>query len=182
MQQPTGSASAAARVLAQYGDYERAIRLMESVQHAPAIWSERVPIYVMQLAELYFGAGRANDADPLLERVRVHMETEFADGIRHPETLLQLAKVYLLQGSHDDALDMLSKAVDYHMRDSCEDGMLSEAPWNRLHDDRRFIDLCDEIQADLDQQAERLRKLLGRYDLDQLLAPLMAMAEEGAGG
>ena len=177
-----GSASAAARVLAYQGDYDRAIKLMESVQHAPAIWTERVPQYVMQLAELYFSAGRPEAAAPLLDRITVHLETEFADGIRHPETLSQLAKVYVIQGRDDDALDMLRKAVDYHMRDSCEDGMVSEPPWDRLHDDPRFIDLCEEIQADLELQAQRLRRLLGRHDLDELLAPLMAMADEGHGG
>lgn len=173
-----GSVSEAAYALANHGDYERAIKLMESVQHAPAIWSERVPNYVMQLAELYLEAGRADDAAPLLDRIRVHMETEFADGIRHPETLAQLAKVFLLQNRDDDALDMLRKAVDYHLLESCKEGMISGPPWDRLHDDPRLIELCEEMQAGLDQQAERLRRLLGRYDMDELLAPLMAMVEE----
>jgi hypothetical protein len=33
------------------------------------------------------------------------------------------------------------------------------------------------MQSDLDRQAERIRKLLARYDPDELLAPLMAMVE-----
>lgn len=173
-----GSVSRAARVLADHGDYGRAIRLMESAQHAPAIWSERAPDYALQLADLYVNAGRPNDALPLLDRVRIHLETEFADGVRHPDTLAKLATVYLLQGREDDAFDMLRKSVDYHMRVSCQDDMTNEPPWDRMHDDPRFLDLCSQMQADLDSQADRLRKLLGRYDMDELLAPLMAISEE----
>ena len=177
----SGSVSHAAYVLTEQGDYERAIKLMESAQHAPAIWSERAPNYVMQLANLYLDVGRVDDAAPLLDRVRIQLETEFADGVRHPETLASLAEVYLLQGRDDDALDMLRKAVDYHMRESCEDGMISASSWGRLRDDPRLINLCERMQADLHQQAERLRKLLRHYDMDELLAPLMAMAAEGRG-
>ena len=177
----SGSVSQAASVLADHGVYDRAIKLMESAQHAPAIWSERAPNYVMQLAGLYFSAGRADEAAPLLDRVRKHLETEYADGIRHPDTLMRLANIYLLQGQDDEALEMLRKAVNYHMRESCDGGMLTEPPWDRLQDDPRLIDLCERIQADLEQQAERLRNLLGRYDLDELLAPLMAMKEEHRG-
>ena len=64
------------------------------------------------------------------------------------------------------------------MVESCQYGMIGEPPWERLREDPRLIDLCDQMQADLDYQADRLRKLLGRYDMDELLAPLMAMSEE----
>jgi hypothetical protein len=46
-----------------------------------------------------------------------------------------------------------------------------------LGEDPRVVELCDRMQSDLDRQAERIRKLLARYDPDELLAPLMAMVE-----
>jgi len=177
----SGSASSAAYMLAEKGEHERAIRLMESVQHAPAIWSEREPNYIMQLASLYLQSGREEDAAPLLHGIQIHLETAYADGIRHPHTLSQLAEVYLLQERNGDALDMLRKSVDYHLLASCEDDIFRGPPWDRMHDNPSFIELCERIQADLDQQASRVRKMLAHHDLDDLLAPLMVMVEDGPG-
>jgi hypothetical protein len=48
---------------------------------------------------------------------------------------------------------------------------------SRLNDDPRIIALCERLEADLEQQASRLRKMLAEHDIDELLAPLMALAE-----
>jgi hypothetical protein len=40
--------------------------------------------------------------------------------------------------------------------------------------------LCERIEADLEQQAERVRTMLAEHDVDTLLAPLMAMAAESS--
>lgn len=176
----SGSAGSAASALAERGDLERAIRLMESIQHAPAIWSERSVNSTLQLAELYLDAGREGDATPLLEQVQTHLEAEYADGIRHPDTLWLLADVYVRQGRDDDALDMLRKSVDYHQRAGCEDETNYGARWDHLRDDPRFIDLCQRMETDMDQQTQRLRAMLARYDMDELLAPLMALKQEAS--
>ena len=173
----SSSAAHAANALAEQGDYDRAIELMESIQHAPAIWSERAPRHTLGLAQLYLEAGRREDAEPLLERVRLHLEAEYADGIRHPETLFLLADVYGLLGRDEDAIGMFRKSVDYHGHYSCADDLSDYPPWDRLGEDPRVVELCDRMQSDLDRQAERIRKLLARYDPDELLAPLMAMVE-----
>ena len=173
----SGSAASAAYALAEQGDFDRAIELMESIQHAPAIWSERAPRSIIGLAHLYLDAGRPKDAEPLLERVRIQLEAEHADGIRHPETLGWLAEVYGLLGRDEDAIGMFRGSVDYHGRYSCADDTIDYPPWDRLGEDPRVVELCDRMQSDLDRQAERIRKLLARYDPDELLAPLMAMVE-----
>ena len=40
------------------------------------------------------------------------------------------------------------------------------APWERLVDDPRFIAQQDRMQADRNQQAERIRRMLAQHDVD----------------
>lgn len=188
-----------AMVLAEAGDYERAIRLMESLRHAPALFAERKARAPLVLAALYQHVGRGDEALPLLETVVVNLEAEFDSGIRHPDTLTLLAEAYARQNRDEAAIEMLRKAVDYHWRwASCdieepsdttlfftEDVMrnlLDSSPSARLGNDPRIVALCERIEADLELQANRIRKMLAEHDIDVLLAPLMVLAEEAAGG
>ncbi|MDH4031001.1 MAG: tetratricopeptide repeat protein, partial [Chromatiales bacterium] len=173
--------------LAEAGEFERAIRLMEAQQHSrfdAPIRAERQPASRIALARLYQIVGRDGDAEKLLSTVVDGLEAEYDDGIRHPTTLAYLAKSYAMQGRDDDALDMLRKAIDYHYRSSpCDpDNQDVFEPWERLLDDPRLIVLCRRIEADLDQQTERIREILSRYDVDELLAPVMAFAETTPAG
>ena len=138
---------------------------------------EYAPLF---LAELYQAVGREDEAAPLLDEVVADLEAEFASGIRHPQILGHLAEAYARQHRDEAAIDMLQKAVDYHLRISCNwwEILLVQSPWSRLRDNPRLIALCDRMEADLDQQADRVRTMLAEHDIDELLAPLMALAEE----
>ncbi|MGI9223024.1 MAG: tetratricopeptide repeat protein [Woeseiaceae bacterium] len=162
--------------IADAGQIERAIKLMESIQHAPATWAEREAQAPLLLAELYQQVGRDEDAAQVLDEIVAQLEAEFDYGIRDPTTLTFLSDAYALQNRDDDAVDMFLKAVDYHYRDDC--AWLSDPKWERLKDDRRLAAGCKRMQADFEQQADRVRTMLAQHDVDELLAPLMKMASE----
>lgn len=46
----------------------------------------------------------------------------------------------------------------------------------------RFKALMQRCLKELDRQADRIRTMLAEHDLDELLAPLIAMAEEADSG
>ena len=153
---------------------------MESIQHAPDIWAEREINPLMGLAALYQQVGRDHDARPLLAEITTRLEAEYASGIRHPDTLANLAGAYARQKRDDEALAMLRKAVDYHYLVRCQ-VLLDDRtwfPWWRLENDPRMITICQRIEADLEQQGNRVRSMLAEHDVDELLAPLMAFVEK----
>jgi len=172
--------------LAEVGEYERAIRLAELEQHSrfdSPFWAEREAGPRLWLAELYRKAGREDDADRLYESIVGGLEAKYDAGIRHPSTLDHLAEAYAGLGRDDEALDMLRKAVDYHLRWMVLDERWpfedqAESPLNLLRDDPRYVAQVDRMEADLDQQARRIRNMLAQYDIDELLAPVMALAQE----
>jgi len=164
--------------LADAGEVERAIKLLESIQHAPATWAEREAWAPLTLAGLYQEVGRDDDAAQVLNGIVAELEAEYDSGIRHPLTLSFLAEAYAMQKRDDEAIKMFEKAVDYHQRDDCD--WLETPAWERLKDDPRFISLCERMEADLEQQAERVRTMLATHDVDVLLAPLMAMAADSS--
>jgi tetratricopeptide (TPR) repeat protein len=164
--------------LADAGDMERAIELLESIQHAPATWAEREAWAPLALAGLYREVGRDDEAALVLDGIVAQLEADFDHGIRHPETLSFLAEAYAMQKRDDEAIKMFGKAVDYHLRDDC--GWLDMPAWERLKDDPRVISLCERMATDREQQAERIRNMLAEHDVDTLLAPLMAMAADSS--
>ena len=186
-----------ATALAAAGDYKRAIELMESLRHAPAVFAERAARAPLVLAALYQHVGRDDEASPLLEKVVAQLEAEFESGIRDPETLDLLAEAYARQHRDEAAIDMLRKAVDYHWRwfscgndessdaelfytDAVMPNLFNSSPTARLSGDPRIIALCERIEADFEQQANRIRKMLAERDIDELLSPLMALADDAA--
>jgi TolB-like protein len=162
--------------LADAGEVERAIGLLESIQHAPAIWAEREAQAPLILAELYQQVGRDDDAAQVLDQIVVKLEAEFDYGIRNPTTLRFLSEAYGLQNRDDEAIEMFLKAVDYHDIDDC--AWLSDPRWKRFADDPRVISACERMATNFEQQAERVRTMLAQYDVDALLAPLIQMASE----
>lgn len=172
--------------LALGGDYQRAIRLGEALHHKrmSPFWSERESFARLGLAELYQKVGRDQDAVPLLESVVENLEAEYDSGTRHPTTLTSLAEAYARLRRDEAALEMLRKAID----DRSVDPIINEiytvySPWQRLRDDPRFIVLWSRAQAELDRQAQGVRAMLAQYDIDDLLAPVMAQTEKpGIGG
>jgi TolB-like protein/Flp pilus assembly protein TadD len=172
--------------LAEAGEADRAIHLAESFQNLrPArgdstFWAERLAWGQMRLASLYRWGGRDEEAAELLAQIARGLEAEYDVGIRHPTTLANLASVYALQGRDDDALAMLRRAVDYHLRWTDIPELPGYAPWKRLEEDPRFVAQWDRMQADLRQQGARIGAMLARYDIDELLGPAMAMAESRA--
>jgi TolB-like protein/Tfp pilus assembly protein PilF len=162
--------------IAGAGQIERAIELMESIQHAPATWAEREAQAPLILAEFYLDVGRNDDAAEVLDGIVAQLEAEFDYGIRDPTTLSFLSQAYALQNRDGEAIEMFLKAVDYHDIDDCE--WLSDPRAERFKDDPRVISACQRMQADFEQQAERVRTMLAQHDIDELLAPLMKMASE----
>ena len=78
--------------LAETGDVERAIELMESIRYAPATWAERKAQAPIFLAELYMAVGREDDAARVLSEIAAQLEAEVDYGIRDPTTLSFLAE------------------------------------------------------------------------------------------
>ncbi len=81
--------------LARFGEYDRAIRLMEFLQHSDfggPTWPEREMGHRDLLANLYLQVGRDDDAVPLLAGMAEYLEAEYESGIRHPTTLAILAE------------------------------------------------------------------------------------------
>ncbi len=171
--------------LAHSDELDRAIGLMESAQHAPGFWAEREIEPMLRLSAMYQAAGREREAQDVLNKVVNYLEAEYDAGIRHPQTLHNLAQAYARQGRDDEALEMLRNAVDYHWRGTAlfDTGILNavwnshaeSSAWFRLRKDPRFITLIDRMQADLDQQAARVRSMLANHDIDELLSPLMVL-------
>ena len=179
-------ASKAAWILATSGEYARATKLLESAwlesgfagQRFMLNSRERTAIIPMNLVELYFKTDRNDDALVLLEKTVKHLEAEYDIGIRHPQTLYFLAEAYAYQGQDEAALEMLEKAVDYHARWPVIDARERlYSPWDRLRDDPRFIRQWGRMEMDLEQQAQSIRAILARYDVDELLAPLIRDTE-----
>ena len=54
---------------------------------------------------------------------------------------------------------------------------LNSSPLAQLRNDPEIIALCERIEPGLEQQANRVRKMLAEPDNDELLAPLMALAD-----
>ncbi len=169
--------------MAHAGDPERAIELMESTRHAPDIWTEREIDGAMTLAALYQQVGRGDDARPLLDNILDYLKAQYDSGIVDPETLAKLAETYARKSRDIEALDTLRKAVEQHYRVPCDswwrEGELA-SPWLKFKNDFRMTSLCQHMQADLKQQAERIRSMLAEHDVDKLLAPLTAMIEKPA--
>jgi len=165
--------------LARAGRHEEAVALLEIRRHERKLWHERETTADLALAALYLQMERQDEATRLLTAVQEQLETEFESGVRHPRTLYHLAESYAYQGRVQDALDMLQKAVDYGGMFPCSwlDG-IDPSPWTELGQNPRFVRLCERGEADLQQQADRVRALLSSYDIDELLAPLVALAQE----
>jgi DNA-binding winged helix-turn-helix (wHTH) protein/TolB-like protein/tetratricopeptide (TPR) repeat protein len=161
--------------LAAGGDLEGAILLMERLQHAPALYNERDTLPSFLLAKLYIRDGRRADAEPILDRLRDHLELEVASGIVHPESLFRLSEVYALQGLNESAINALQLAVNNHWRMPWW-----RLPWNTtlngLDSDPRVVSLRVQVEADLNEQANRIRDLLAQHDADELLAPVAVVA------
>jgi len=176
------------------GETERAISLLEALQHHATLsstWAERQKEYSMQLASLYLEVGRESDAVPLLQEIAAHHQSEVDTGVRHPETLMRLAKAYGWLGNDDAALEILDLAIDYggyNMGICCIDYIPQLAEqyaddknwWHELEDDPRFIHSRSRMRALVDQQRSNIRALLAQNDMDALLAHLMEPDETAA--
>ncbi len=53
---------------------------------------------------------------------------------------------------------------------------LNSSPSAQLRNDSAIIALCERIELGLKQHANRIRKMLAEQDVDELLAPLKALA------
>jgi tetratricopeptide (TPR) repeat protein len=136
------------------------------------VFDRRTDEQILQL-ELLFNEGHPDEARPVLEELRRHLETEHDIGIRHPQTLRYLAETYAFLGRDEEALAMLKKAVDYHLRrNDFDEWDRLHSPWSRLREDPRFTAQWNRMARDLQQQAETIRAMLSRYDMGELVAPL----------
>jgi len=180
--------------LAEAGETERAIGLLEALQHhaiSSSKWAERQKEYSEDLAYLYLDVGRESDALQVFQEIATHQQSEVDTGVRQLETLLRLAGAYGWLGNVEAALDMLDLAVDYggfEMDICCTDYIPHLANedadernwWDGLEDDPRFVQSRSRMRALVDQQRSNIRALLEQNDMDALLAPLMATDEAPA--
>jgi len=91
--------------------------------------SERVLVATRSLARLYNGAGRSNEAEPLLRHVLQVTESKFGPNYALlPSTLRDLADCLRVQGENDEALGFAERADDL-----CSEG----------------LDICVEIKYSL---------------------------------
>jgi TolB-like protein len=166
--------------LIENGEFEQAIEKLETGRHERKMWHEREIRDDMVLVSLYQAVGQDDAANELLDNTAAYLEEEYAMGIRHYETLYHLSEVYARQGRDDQALHTLRKSYASHGLVLCTyyDNDVTESPWPRFAEDPRYVSLCERIEADLAQQAERIRSTLARYEVDELLAPLMALTAE----
>jgi len=181
-------ARAIARAIGDRGEYERAIRLWEAISHdrlasSIRIWSLWPKV---NLATLYLRAGRDADAARLLEELSQILEPFVREGLRNGVTLHQLALTQALQGRVDAAIATLELSEasgnvaglshpECFERDGFAKGL---DPWEALRPDPRFQKLLERCEMERVRQLESIRALLASRDLDQLLAPVMALAEE----
>jgi TolB-like protein len=175
-----------ALALVETGEEHRAAELLEAswATRGPGWWNKQpaheAAAVPMLLVELLFVTKRADDAGPILEGLRQRLENEHGMGNRHPQTLRFLAEVHAYQGREKEALNMLDKAVDYHLRDrDLDSDNRPYSPWAPMRDDPRFTTQMNRMLMDLEQQADTVRTMLSRYDLDDLLAPLKSAERNG---
>ncbi len=177
-----GVVAAIAWKLAEIGETDRAIRLMEAVRHAPPLYMEEDGWGVILLARLYQHVGRDDDALPLLEEALEINKAKYAAGDRHPDTMSDLADIYARLDRSDEAYEMLHKALDYnfHWRGSFPGPDWLNLPEHvtRLAEDPRFIALEERNAMTREQMVSRIRSMLAQYDPDTLLAPALQLAEK----
>jgi TolB-like protein len=180
------SAVIVARAFWGAGERERAIELLQALQHyryPSGRWAQRQMVYPAYLARWLIRVGRHDDAVPVLKRILSQQQNEFDHGVRHPETLLRLAEAYGWLGEEDAALDMFDQAVSYGGLDlliCCEDYVPYQAQdaagemqwWHGLESDPRFIQSTSRMRALVDQQRSNIRALLANQDMAALLEPL----------
>ena len=180
------SAGIVARSFWDAGERDRAIELLEALQHyryPSGRWAQRQMVYPAYLAAWLVRVGRHDDAAPLLQKILSHQRNDLDNGVRHPETLFRLAETYGWLGDDDAALDMLDRAVAYGGWEPlmcCEDYapyLAQDAAgelqwWHGLESDPRFIQSISRMRALVDQQRSNVRALLLNQDMAALLEPL----------
>ena len=144
--------------------------------------------FMSYLARMYMQLDREDDARPLVDSVVSYLEAEVDAGVRHPDTLMQLAEAYGWQGNADAALETLDLAIDYggYSIELCcgqylANLALAEEPekqwWNGLENDPRFIQSRSRMKSLVDQQRANVRSLLAQYDIDALVQPLILQTD-----
>ncbi len=172
------------RALALHGEYERPLRLLEQLRRARwgrATFREYDLEPTIFLAALYLEVGRDADARQLLDDTRTVLESRVQGGNRNLLTLDHLATVYAMQGRFPDALATLKLSVE--AGNSIESPPTDQTttlrdPYAPVRAEPRFQALLRQSEMEQQRQADRVRSLLAEHDLDHLLAPLIAIAEE----
>ena len=169
------------------GDKDRAIRLLEAVQHYPPppdMWPQRVADTKIWLATWYRQVGRDADAVLILADAVSRLSPEFEGGHRHPHFLMQYARAEGMLGNADRALELLGLAIDYGGYDlamCCEEFVstalaqwhIEKLWWDSLQEDPRFVAARVRMHALVEQQRSNIRALLAQNDIERLVAPLM---------
>jgi len=182
-------------VLRYAGEKERAIQLLEAMQHfpfEPTRWAQLQMALPMQLAFMYMQVGRDEEAEPVLQKAVKHLQNDVDVGARHPETLILLANAYAWLGNDEAALEMLDLAIDYgwyFIPLCCEeywpyeriDFHIVKEWWDGLEGHPEFVQQRSRMQALVEQQRSNIRSLLAQNDMEQLLAPLMVSPRAAVG-
>lgn len=179
---------AMARALANRGEHERAVRLLEVSSRERLFTSVRTwtPFRKIPLAVLYLKTGRDAEAAKVLADLSQFLEAKVSEGYRNGITLGQLALTQAMQGKVDAAIATLelsqASGNSFIDGDVCFDPGFNFFkvldPWATLRSDPRFQKLYERCEVERKRQLESIRALLASRDLDKLLAPIMALAAE----
>jgi len=171
----------------EVGERQRAIELYEALRYftISPTWAQRKTEMLQVLIHMYLTERRESDAAPVLEEMVTLLKNELAAGARHPLILYRLSLAYAWQGHQEEALDMLTMAVDYGFwglaapEVIARDGDISvwddSAAWRSLESDPRFEQQLRRQRATAARITANIRALLATHDIDELLAPVIEM-------
>jgi TolB-like protein/predicted Zn-dependent protease len=165
--------------LADGGQLDRAIRLLERARASRHLDERQGRQADLRLAYLYERDGRPEEAATILAGTATELEKLAAAGIRDRWTLRILAGTYAVQGRSEEALRALARAIDYHAYEQ-QSGVRSSwfKPFAGLEDNSQYQAIQRRVEIDLERQAESIRGMLAGLDMDELLAPVMTARED----
>ncbi len=118
--------------------------------------------WLKHVAYVYQKQGRTDAADALLSKCLSLAKNALDQGWATPTIHYRTAQVYALQGDADNAIRELQQAVDKGWRIA---GLLERGPlWTPVKKDLRFQIILREVNADLEQDRDRVSSVLATTD------------------
>ena len=147
------------------GHHGHALRLYEQADAMPRqnpdqnnllvdLMTEWGNLPAVNAAHLYLNAGKTGRAQELLAQSRAFLGDATATPMYASGNRYVLASIRAIEGNRDEALAMLRKAIDLGWR---RHWYTTQDPnFDSARDDPRFVELLDEMQADLARMRGRI--------------------------